>query len=165
MTNLSKVEQKHAQKQLLSRFVWIASRVKFDCQSQQAEKEPAEKGNRDHSSSRKERRVEKRRNCSRSIWKSPSKVQSCNSVLRSVSSFDAAAQCFFFLLLVVLVLYIHEIVVSGSFKRIRTSCAGVSRITFPFASVSTSDLVHIHIYIYIYVSVYIQRKTPKGISS
>jgi len=136
--------------------------VKFDCQSQRAEKEPAEKGNRDHSSSRKERRVEKRRNCSRSIWKSPSKVQSCNSVLRSVSSFDAAVQCFF-LLLVVLVLYIHEIVVSGSFKRIRISCADVSRITFPFASVSTSDLVYT--YIYIYMSVYIQRKAPKGISS
>jgi len=133
--------------------------VKFDCQLEQAEKESAEKGNRDYSSSRKERRLEKRRNYSRSIWKSPSKVQSCNSVLWSVSSFDAVTRCSLFLLLVVLILYIHEIVASDSFKRIRISCADVSRITFPSVSVS-ANLVYIYIYIYIYMYIY-QKKNAK----
>lgn len=83
----------------------------------------------------KEGQVEKRRNCSRSIWKSPSKVKSgrfsracCYSTAKKAARRNTA---FFLFFASSLVLYIHEIVVSSLLKGIRISRVGVLGITFP----------------------------------
>lgn len=94
-----------------------------------------EKRNRGYLLPGKEGQVEKRRNCSRSIWKSPSKVKSgrfsraCRYSTRRKRR--RGATWLFLLLASNLVLYIHEIVVSSSLKGIRISRVGVLGITFP----------------------------------